>query len=283
VSCFLSESFNNSNFNYFYSYALMGSSGCGKTTLMSCIIGLDRLNSGSIEIFSKLPTEIDKSRIGFMPQECALTFEFSVRENFWFFGTIFGMTAEKIAERFKFLSNLLELPGGDQLIKNCSGGQQRRISFAVTLIHEPELLILDEPTVGLDPLLRSKIWDYLVGLAKRNVTVLLSTHYIEEARQSDIVGIMRNGVLVAEDSSESILSTCGSSNLEEAFIMLSQRQDANLMDLETAQRINESRLQDEDFQSTSTAISNAESEEKQGKFLKALLWKHLVQIFRNPG
>jgi ABC-type multidrug transport system ATPase subunit len=111
------------------------------------------------------------------------------------------------------------------LIKNCSGGQQRRVSISVALIHDPELLILDEPTAGLDPLLREQVWNHLIELANvKNVTVLLSTHYIEEAKLSDCIGLMRNGVLIAENSPAEIMRICNTTNMEEAFLKLSQMQ-----------------------------------------------------------
>jgi ABC-type proline/glycine betaine transport system ATPase subunit len=111
------------------------------------------------------------------------------------------------------------------LIKNCSGGQQRRISLAVTLIHDPELLILDEPTVGLDSLLRERIWNHFTKLTNvKNVTILMSTHYIEEAKQSHQVGLLRKGRLLAEDSPRKIMRTCGTNHMDEVFLRLSRKQ-----------------------------------------------------------
>lgn len=145
-------------------------------------------------------------RVGYMPQEIALYGEFSIKETMMYFGWIFGMATSEINERLKFLLNFLDLPGENRLVKNlryeekileifrslnyffCSGGQQRRVSFAVALMHDPELLILDEPTVGVDPLLRQSIWNHLVQITKDgNKTVIITTHYIEEARQAHTV------------------------------------------------------------------------------------------------
>lgn len=126
--------------------------------------------------------------IGFMPQEYALVNEFTIREVTYFFGRLYGMTEKEIKERFKVLSTLLELPEQLKLVGDCSGGEKRRISFAVSMLHQPELLILDEPTVGLDSLLREKIWNYLKEQTLENqVTVIITTHYIYMKHQMQIV------------------------------------------------------------------------------------------------
>ncbi|EDX03852.1 GD22635 [Drosophila simulans] len=111
------------------------------------------------------------------------------------------------------------------MIKQCSGGQQRRLSFACAMIHDPELLILDEPTVGLDPMLREKIWDFLVETTRNSkLAVIITTHYIEEAKQANCIGLMRNGVLLAEDTPTNIMIKFGTQSIEDAFLILSQRQ-----------------------------------------------------------
>jgi len=141
-------------------YGLLGASGCGKTTLLSCIVGQRRLNGGEVSVLGVKPGEpgsgVPGSRVGFMPQEIALVEEMTVKETIFYFGRIYGLTDERIREKFKLLKELLQLPPARQMIKQCSGGQQRRLSFACAMIHDPELLILDEPTVGLDPMLREK-------------------------------------------------------------------------------------------------------------------------------
>lgn len=166
----------------------MGSSGCGKTTLLSCIVGTQTLDGGSIQVLGGAVGS-HKSSIGFMPQSDSLIEEFTVEELIFFFGTIYGLRNRRVKNRFEFLSSLLELPDGHTLIKHCSGGQKRRISFALCLVHEPRLLILDEPTVGLDPLLRHKIWEFFKTITSEGrATVVLTTHYIEEAKQATCVG-----------------------------------------------------------------------------------------------
>lgn len=156
--------------NSHFRYGLLGASGCGKTTLLSCIVGRKRLNSGEIYVLGGKPgtrgsilathvfgmfsftqsfspqtgSGVPGKRVGYMPQEIALYAEFSIKETMMYFGWIFGMQTSEIIERLHFLLNFLDLPSENRLVKNLSGGQQRRVSFAVALMHDPELLILDE-------------------------------------------------------------------------------------------------------------------------------------------
>ncbi|CAH2256261.1 jg22621 [Pararge aegeria aegeria] len=169
-------------------YGLLGPSGCGKTTLLSCIVGRRKLDSGEVWVLGGKPGEkgsgVPGPRVGYMPQDIALVAEFTVRDAVYYFGRIYGMKMKKLAEQFDFLTNLLELPSGGRLIKTLSGGQQRRVSLAAALVHEPELLILDEPTVGLDPVLRERIWEFLADQARNGTTVIITTHYIDETKQA---------------------------------------------------------------------------------------------------
>lgn len=264
--------------DFFCSYSLMGSSGCGKTTLISSLVGLCSFDSGTIKLFGVSPGKCQTLRIGYMPQEAALINNFKVKEIIWFFGTIYGLHKRKIKERFKFLSALIELPDKEKLIEDCSGGEQRRISLALTMIHEPELLILDEATVGLDSLMRNTIWDYLIELAEtKNVTILLSTHYIEEARRSHRVGFMRNGAMVAEESPQKILEICQTYDMEEAFLQFCQKQETKVLthfptyiDSEEFPRKNESQV------SKFTKRSQSPS-----KIIYALLMKSFLDIVKN--
>ncbi|XP_055681093.1 ABC transporter G family member 23 isoform X1 [Lutzomyia longipalpis] len=213
-------------------YGLLGASGCGKTTLLSCIVGRRRLNSGEIWVLGGKPgtkgSGVPGARVGYMPQEIALYGEFSIKETMMYFGWIFGMQTSEIMERLQFLLNFLDLPSQNRLVKNLSGGQQRRVSFAVALMHDPELLILDEPTVGVDPLLRQSIWNHLVHITKAGQkTVIITTHYIEEARQAHTIGLMRSGRLLAEESPQVLLSMYQCQNLEDVFLKLSRKQGAN--------------------------------------------------------
>lgn len=116
--------------------------------------------------------------------------EFTMRETLLYFGWVAGMKTQDIEDRTEFLLRLLNLPNGSKFVKNLSGGQQRRMSLAAALVHEPELLILDEPTVGVDPVLRQTIWDHLVDITRNgHTTVIITTHYIDETRQAHMVSM----------------------------------------------------------------------------------------------
>lgn len=123
----------------------------------------------------------------------------------------------------------MQLPSENRMVKNLSGGQQRRMSFAAALVADPELLILDEPTVGVDPVLRQSIWDHLVHITKDgNKTIIITTHYIEETRQATIIGLMRGGRFLAEESPTKLLEKHNVETLEEVFLKLSKKQNMGL-------------------------------------------------------
>ncbi|XP_037813474.1 ABC transporter G family member 23 [Lucilia sericata] len=211
-------------------YGLLGASGCGKTTLLSCIVGRRRLNSGEIWVLGGRPgsrgSGVPGPRIGYMPQEVALYGEFTMRETLIYFGLIAAMSRSDIEDRTEFLLKLLNLPNGSKFVKNLSGGQQRRMSLAVALLQEPELLILDEPTVGVDPVLRQSIWDHLVDITKNgNTTVIITTHYIDECAQAHVIGLLRGGRMLAEESPQFLRQQYNADSLEEVFLKLSVLQN----------------------------------------------------------
>ncbi|GLH04059.1 Protein white [Gryllus bimaculatus] len=184
-----------------------GSIGCGKTTLLRCALGRVPLDAGEARVLGLPPGAVDAVRVGYMPQRAA------------------------VEERMDLLVPLLQLPPDDRLVKTLSGGQQRRVSLAAAIVHAPELLILDEPTVGLDPLLRHSIWEYLTKLTEGGkATVIITTHYVEEAQQAHIVGLMRHGKLLAEDAPQHLISLYDCITLEEVFLGMSVQQDQEIQD-----------------------------------------------------
>eukprot|EP00095_Tigriopus_kingsejongensis_P001800 maker-scaffold10_size831480-snap-gene-0.20 protein:Tk01800 transcript:maker-scaffold10_size831480-snap-gene-0.20-mRNA-1 annotation:"ABC transporter " len=213
-------------------YCLLGASGCGKTTLLSCIVGRKSLDHGQISVFGGIPgdrqTGIPGKRVGYMPQELALYLEFTIKEMLDYFGRIYGMDRAKIQAKIDFLIGFLDLPHRERVIRTLSGGQQRRVSFAVALLHDPELFILDEPTVGVDPMLRQSIWNHLIYLAKNEgKTIIITTHYIEEAREASMVGMMRNGQLLAEAPPSVLMEQFGLPSLEDVFLKLCIKHEIN--------------------------------------------------------
>ncbi|KAF2369152.1 ABC transporter-like, partial [Trinorchestia longiramus] len=209
-------------------YGLLGPSGCGKTTLLNTMVNRLTLDHGSVLICGYKPGSVAAAvpghRVGFMPQELALMPALTIGESLQYFGRIHNLGEKKTKERTDFLISFLDLPTPSRLISQLSGGQQRRVSFAVALLHEPELLILDEPTVGVDPLLRTNIWQHLNKVSKStNATIIITTHYIEEARQASRVGLMRRGHLLAEASPDNLMQHFGNPSLEDVFLELCLR------------------------------------------------------------
>ncbi|CAF0811762.1 unnamed protein product [Rotaria sordida] len=206
-------------------YGLLGPSGCGKTTLLRCIVGRLELNRGEVIVLGKRPGsrghEVPGRSVGFMPQETALYKNFSISEMLHHFGRLHNMNRKDILSREEFLISFLDLPSKSKNVSQLSGGQQRRVSLACALLQQPQLLILDEPTVGVDPLLREKIWSHLINISKTSkTTIIITTHYIEEARKANCVGLMRSGRILAEDEPSLLLNKYNQTSLENVFLQL---------------------------------------------------------------
>jgi len=203
-------------------YGLIGPNGSGKTTTMRLLCGLLRPDGGTSWVLGyRVPDFRILSRIGYMPQENAIYPDLTVQENLCFFGRLQGLARRAIRARADEILKLVELEGKRaELARNLSGGMQRRLSLAVALIHKPELLLLDEPTAGVDPDLRALFWGYFKRLVQEGSTVLISTHYLEEASRCTRVGLMSQGRLIGEGTPQELEAEAHAKTLEEAFLAL---------------------------------------------------------------
>ncbi|KAH6938299.1 hypothetical protein HPB50_008390 [Hyalomma asiaticum] len=283
-------------------YGLLGASGCGKTSLLKCLVGLIKPDSGTVLVFGKQLHKglVPGPAVGFMPQELALLEDFTIAENMYFFGQLLGMPWELIYSRINFLSSFFQLLPANRFVQNLSsavlgahflshfnldvsvldrrledsiisisvvgldlapracnesfaatssprtsgcvctagrrddlfglcilrGGQQRRVSLAVALMHSPPFLILDEPTTGLDPVLRDAIWRYFVVLSReQSTTIVVTTHFIEEIADAALVGIMRNAKIWCEKPPLELVNLYGPGTLSDAYLKVCRRLD----------------------------------------------------------
>lgn len=264
--------------------------------MLTAMIGMNPLDSGEIVVLGerlrpgRLPNACN--RIGFMPQEISLHIEFTVDETLNFFGNVYQMDDKVLAARSEMLKNLLELPPDDRKVRDCSGGQQRRISLAVAMIHDPKLLILDEPTVGQDPLLREKIWKFLFEVTRTSkLSIILTTHYIEEARHVDRCGMMRNGIFLDEDTPNAIMQKTQCDGLDEAFLRLCVRHGKNedvekIGDVDKDDTIDSKEIElDQLNPKLDRRVDSDEVKVRKyfhRKTLKALIYKSYIQVARQP-
>ena len=201
-------------------YGLLGPSGCGKTTTVKIIAGILDASSGEAYVLDgKMPSLPLMSRIGYMAQSDALYTDLSARENMEFFGALYGITGKAFEERFDEVMALVNLSDDkNKVVGAYSGGMKRRLSLAMAILHKPMVLILDEPTVGIDPLLRKSIWDEFFRMTARGVTILVTTHVMDEAEKCTHLSMMRDGHLIAVGSPSEIQKKAGAGSLEEAFL-----------------------------------------------------------------
>ncbi|MEO6623489.1 MAG: ABC transporter ATP-binding protein [Burkholderiaceae bacterium] len=186
-------------------FGMIGPSGSGKTTTVRLMTGIYHPTAGSIEVMGQSPQKFSASlrrKLGYMPQQFVLYPDLSVWENLNFSASLYGMGfGPDRTRRIKELLAFVELDEHHhKLARNLSGGMQRRMALAATLAHDPELLFLDEPTAGIDPILRQKFWDYFRMLRSRGTTLIITTQYVGEAANCDLVGVMAEGKLLMVES-----------------------------------------------------------------------------------
>ena len=197
---------------------LLGPSGCGKSTLMRSLVGVQQLTSGSVKAFGEeAGSKGLRNRIGYVTQEASVYDDLTVAENLRFFAQVLGVDK---AEVDKAIDDVDLRSHADQVVGQLSGGQMSRASLAVALLGNPDLLVLDEPTVGLDPVLRRDLWKLFHEIAERGAAVFVSSHVMDEADRCDRLMLMRDGRIIADDTPDRIKEKTRTDDIESAFLAL---------------------------------------------------------------
>ena len=202
-------------------YGLLGPNGAGKTTLIRMLVGLLRPTAGRVFVLGcAMPDKSVLANVGYMTQAKAIYTDLTVRQNVRFFSAMAGLRDERRVAAVMDLVNLTDW--ADSPVRHLSGGMQQRASLACALVHQPRVLLLDEPTVGVDPQLRVQFWDYFGQLNADGVTIVISSHVMDEAERCNRLGFIRSGKLLAEGSPDELRSMGGSKDLEQAFIRFAE-------------------------------------------------------------
>ena len=203
-------------------YGLLGPNGAGKTTLIRSIVGLVAPDAGTVTVLGRRMPDVDNLRnVGYMTQQAALYPGLSVEENVQFFAAINGADEGDVSDALK----LVRLDDRRKsVVATLSGGMRQRCSLACALVHKPKLLLLDEPTVGVDPQLRVQFWEDFRRMAESGTTIIVSTHVMDEAERCQRLGLIQYGSVLAEGSPNEVRATTGTNNLEEAFLKLAGAQ-----------------------------------------------------------
>ncbi len=202
--------------------ALLGPSGSGKTTFMRALVGVQVVRSGTVTVLGHpAGSPALRRRVGYVTQAPSVYADLTVRENARYFAALYGMSAREAD------AAIADVGLGDaagQLVGDLSGGQRGRASLACALVAAPEVLVLDEPTVGLDPVLRRDLWRLFRSLAERGRTLVVSSHVMDEASRCDRLLLLRDGHLVADDTLDGVLSRTGAGDVEQAFLTLATKE-----------------------------------------------------------
>lgn len=203
---------------------LLGPSGCGKTTLMRAIVGVQRIQGGTVSVLGESAGSAAlRRRVAYGTQGSAVYADLTVRQNLAYFARVLGVgrdQVDRVIEQVGLASH------ATRAVAALSGGQANRVSLGVALLGEPELIVLDEPTVGLDPVLRAELWDLFRAIAERGTTLLVSSHVMDEALRCDRLLLMRDGRLVADTTPVDLLADTDRSDPEQAFLELIARDSA---------------------------------------------------------
>ena len=205
-------------------YGLLGPNGSGKTTLIRLLTGLLKPTFGSATVLGQaMPDKRLLAQVGYMTQVSALYEDLTLRENITFFAEMCGGVSRARVDEVIALVDLQDR--ADSLVRTLSGGMKQRTSLACALVHQPRLLLLDEPTVGVDPQLRATFWTYFRRLADEGATLVVSSHVMDEAERCDRLGFMRRGKLLAEGAAAELRAQAGTATLEEAFLQFAEGEE----------------------------------------------------------
>ncbi len=201
-------------------YGLLGPSGCGKTTTVKIMTGILKASSGNVTILNnKMPSYDMMNNIGYMAQSDALYETLTAKENLKFFAKIYGLSKAQTEKRINYVMETVNLTKDiNKLVREYSGGMKRRLSLAIALLANPKILVLDEPTVGIDPLLRNDIWSEFKLLTEKGITLIVTTHVMDEAEKCNMLAMIRDGNVIASGSPKELIVNSDSCTLEEAFI-----------------------------------------------------------------
>ncbi|MEV4412187.1 ABC transporter ATP-binding protein [Catellatospora sp. NPDC049609] len=202
---------------------LLGPSGSGKTTLMRAIVGVQVVRSGTVTVLGHPAGDAKlRQRIGYLTQAPSVYADLTVRENARYFAALYGLGA---AEADAAVRDVGLADAAGQLVGNLSGGQRSRASLACAIVSKPKVLILDEPTVGQDPVLRDELWAQFRGLAEAGSTLVVSSHVMDEANRCDRLLLIREGSLIADDTPAAVKAAAGTDDLDQAFLTLIRRRE----------------------------------------------------------
>lgn len=202
-------------------YGFIGPSGAGKTTLVKMVVGMDRPDQGTIHVLGKKMPNLELlQEIGYMAQSDALYMELTGRENLNFFASLYRLSKMEMKERIDYAANLVNLTADlSKRVSAYSGGMKRRLSLAIALIQNPKILILDEPTVGIDPELRFSIWNELLRLKnEERKTIIVTTHVMDEAERCDVIAMVRDGSIIANGSPQQLKDLYQATSFDEVFL-----------------------------------------------------------------
>ncbi|MGO4593302.1 ABC transporter ATP-binding protein [Leifsonia sp. 2TAF2] len=203
---------------------LLGPSGCGKTTLMRAIVGVQKVKGGTVTVLGQpAGSAVLRHRVGYVTQAASVYDDLTIRQNLDYFRRVLGAGRDDV-DRAIGATDLAEHSG--RLVSTLSGGQRSRVSLAAALLGSPDLLVLDEPTVGLDPLLRVELWGLFHRLAEAGTSLLVSSHVMDEATRCDRLILMREGAVLADATPAQLLAETGAADAEGAFLALLRRHQA---------------------------------------------------------